>query len=130
MHEFGLCEAIVQAVEKRAEGRPVAAIGVRAGALHRIVPDSFEHAFEMVSAGGVADGADAELVVMPVTGECKDCGEAYEADDPLPVCSACGSARVERTGGDELYLEWVRYREPVEADAGSGSSRPDDEGGA
>lgn len=111
MHEFGICESVLAAVERRAEGRPVAAVGVRAGTMLRIVPEAFEQAFSFVATGSVAEGATTELDVTPVVGDCRRCGAAISSHDPVPVCPTCGSADLERTAGDELVLTWVRYRD-------------------
>jgi len=66
-------------------------------------------AFELVAVGTEADGADVEVVTVPATVTCRDCGTATETADQLAVCPRCGGADVEVTGGDELILESVRY---------------------
>lgn len=113
MHELGMCEDVVHAVERRATGRPVDAVGVRVGALLRVVPDAFVQAFELVTAGSVADGAELTLTVVPATARCEACGATAETDDPFPVCAACASPQVAVSGGDELTLEWLRYADDV-----------------
>ena len=115
MHEIGYCESLLPAVEKRAQGRPVASIGVRAGVSHRLVPDVFQQAFDMVATGGVAEGATTELVQVPVRVTCRDCGEKAEVEDALAACPSCGSDDLTREGGDEFVLEWLRYREEAPA---------------
>ncbi len=110
MHEIGLCQSVLDAVERRADGRQVAAVTVRVGTLLRVVPDAFTQAFRLVAAGGVADGATPTLVFVPVQGRCQDCDRVFESDDPTPACPSCGSVRVARDGGDELVLESIRYR--------------------
>ena len=40
MHEMSYCEGVLEAVEKRAKGRPVVRVGVRIGAVHRVVADA------------------------------------------------------------------------------------------
>ena len=62
MHEIGLCAAVLAAVERRAVGRRVSEVTLRVGAAHRVVPESMRQAFELVSAGTVADGATLTLV--------------------------------------------------------------------
>jgi len=109
MHEIGICESVLAAVERRAAGRPVAGFTVRVGALLRVVPEAFAQSFELVAAGSVADGATPDLVVVPVRGVCDDCGASFESDDPMPICATCDSLRLTRTGGDELVLESIRY---------------------
>lgn len=65
MHEFGYSEAILQAVEERAEGRRVSRLTVRIGALHAVTEPALAQSFEMVAAGTVADGAVIDLVTVP-----------------------------------------------------------------
>ena len=110
MHEMSYCEGVVQAVERRAGGRPVERVGVRIGVVHRVVPEAFQQSFELAAAGGVAAGAVTELVVVPVQGQCRGCGASFAAEDPAPACPRCGGLDVTADGGDEVVLEWVQYR--------------------
>jgi hydrogenase nickel incorporation protein HypA/HybF len=114
MHELGLCQSIVDAVETRAGDRPVTRIRVRVGRLQHVHPEAFDQSFAMAAAGTVADGARAELVFLPVTGRCLTCGHEFEGHDeltaPLTVCPKCGGVDIEMTGGDELMLESIEYR--------------------
>lgn len=124
MHEVGLCEGVVHTVEQHAEGRRVAALGLRVGRLHRVVPDAFRQAFSMVSSGTVADGAEVEIVDVPVQATCSDCGEQFTAEDFVVACPACDSVRVATEGGDELTLVWLRYRDDDAGDrAAAGLAR-------
>lgn len=117
MHEFGYCEAVLQAVERRAAGRPVARLGVRVGTLHRIVPEAFQQSFEFLAAGGIADGATTQVVVVAVEATCQECGRAFASTDSVPACPGCGSLDLQVSGGDELILEWLEYRDPSEGAA-------------
>lgn len=117
MHEMSYCEGVLEAVQRRAHGRPVRAVGVRIGAVHRVVADAFEQSFQMAAQGGVADGASTELVVVPAHGHCMDCRHDFQAADPSPACPACGALEVAVDGGDEVILEWLQYAttdEPAE----------------
>jgi hydrogenase nickel incorporation protein HypA/HybF len=111
VHEIGLCEGVLDAVERRAAGRRVRSVTVRAGALHRVVPESMETAFALVAAGTVADGAQVRLVLVPVQVRCRSCGLETEAADPLAVCSRCGGTDLDLSGGDELVLESLELAE-------------------
>jgi hydrogenase nickel incorporation protein HypA/HybF len=111
MHEVGLCEGVLDAVERRAAGRRVSVVRVRAGALHRIVEPAMRTAFELVAAGSVAQGAEFELVAVPVLVRCRDCGLEVESDDSLAACGRCGSTDLDLSGGDELTLESVTFAE-------------------
>lgn len=109
MHEFGLCEGVLEAVKHRASGRTVAGIRVRCGVRHAVDPESMAQAFGLVAAGTEAAGATVDVVTVPATVTCRDCGTASDSTDQLAVCPRCGGANVEVTGGDELVLESVSY---------------------
>ena len=106
---MGYCEGVLEAVERRAKGRPVSRIGVRIGAVHRVVPDVFEQSFQLAAVGGPAEGACTEVTVQPVEGHCMDCRHDFSSLDPAPSCPSCGSIEVAAHGGDEVVLEWVAY---------------------
>lgn len=108
MHEMALCEALLDAVERRAAGRRVTALRVTVGALHRVPREAFDSAFEVLSAGTVAQGAGVELVLLPLRVRCRSCEWADDADDLLGSCPACGGRDVMSEGGDELVLEMIR----------------------
>lgn len=114
MHEIGICESVLAAVERRAQGRSVAGFKVRVGALLRVVPEAFAQSFEMVSTGTIAEGATPDLVIEPVRGTCDACGQTLESGDAIPACAACGSVRISRDGGDDLVLESIRYHAAAE----------------
>jgi hydrogenase nickel incorporation protein HypA/HybF len=109
VHEMSYCEGVVEAVERRAGGRPVARVGVRIGAVHRVVAEAFEQSFQIAAAGGPAERAVTELVVVPVHGHCLDCRSDFDSSDPSPACPTCGSLDVAVEGGDEVVLEWLQY---------------------
>jgi hydrogenase nickel incorporation protein HypA/HybF len=109
VHEFGLCEGVLEAVQTRAAGRRVAGIRVRCGARHAVDPETMAQAFAFVAAGTEADGAAVDVVTVPATVTCRDCGAASETTDRLAVCPHCARDNVEITGGDELVLESVSY---------------------
>ena len=57
MHEFGLAEGVLAAVRRRAGGRPVRRVRLRAGVRHGVDADSMAQAFRFVAAGTEAEGA-------------------------------------------------------------------------
>jgi hydrogenase nickel incorporation protein HypA/HybF len=120
VHEMSYCEGVLEAVERRAQGRTVARIGVRIGAVHRVVADAFQQSFEIAASGGPAAGARTEIVLVPVQGHCMDCRRDFDSRDPAPACPACGSLDVAVEGGDEVVLEWLAY-----ADGRQPAVRPD-----
>lgn len=107
MHEYGLCDGVVEAVLARSGGRRVSRVGVRVGVRYRVVPEIFAHAFEHSAEGTLAEGAQVEIVSVPAHGECRACLVAFDCADPLAACAACGGYDVSVSGGDELTLEWL-----------------------
>ncbi len=103
MHELGLCEGILEAVERRAAGRRVTRVRVRVGAQHRVVDSAFEQSFALVSQGTVADGARLDLDIHPGAAHCRSCGARFDLPDLILLCP-CGSADVEVTAGRELRI--------------------------
>lgn len=112
MHEFGLCEGVLDAVRQRAGGRQVAGIRVRFGVRHAVDQESLEYAFSVVAEGTEAAGAAVELVTVPATITCPDCGFSGETTDVLATCPRCGGAAATISGGDEMVLESITYAAP------------------
>jgi hydrogenase nickel incorporation protein HypA/HybF len=113
VHELGVCEGLLAAVARRAAGREVARVRFRAGVLHRIDEPALQQAFELVSAGTVADGATLELVTLPVTVRCRTCGAETVSGDMVTACGTCGATDLDLRGGDELVLESLEIAAPV-----------------
>jgi Zn finger protein HypA/HybF involved in hydrogenase expression len=65
MHEVGMCEGLLEVVERRAAGRRVLGVKVRVGEDHRVVDAAMRQGFELVAVGTVAEGAEVELAVVP-----------------------------------------------------------------
>jgi hydrogenase nickel incorporation protein HypA/HybF len=110
VHEFGIAEAVLATVLRRAAGRPVRRVRLRAGIRHGIDPDSMAQAFRFVAEGTGAQGAALDLVTVPARIACRSCGRSAATCDPLARCPACGGEAVDVTGGDELVLESLTYR--------------------
>jgi hydrogenase expression/formation protein HypC len=75
MHEIGMCEGLIDLIERCAGGRPVAAVRIRVGVRHGVVDEALDQAFALAAAGTVAAGASVDLVVTPVTMRCRSCGQ-------------------------------------------------------
>jgi hydrogenase nickel incorporation protein HypA/HybF len=116
MHELGLCASIVDAIERRAGDRTVARVRIRVGRLHHVHPDAFEQSFAVAAMGSVADGADAELVLLPVSVRCTSCGATIDDNELPTACSRCGGVDLEILGGDELVLESIEYHPALNLD--------------
>lgn len=110
MHELGLCSSIIDAIERRAGEREVSTVRVRVGRLHHVHPEAFDQSFAVAAVGTVAEGARAQLVLLPVRARCAGCGVTWECEEIPTACGGCGGVEVELVGGDELLLESIQYR--------------------
>lgn len=110
MHELGLCEAIADAIERRAKGRPVTWARVRIGG-HAVDPALIRQGVQMAAAGGPAESVDLEVILDPARARCRRCGTEAPVTDALGLtaCQACGGIDVEVVGGEEAVLEAVAY---------------------
>ena len=116
------CEGVLLAVERRAAGRPVARIGVRIGAVHRVVAAAFEQSFQIAAAGGPAADATTEVVVVPVLGHCMDCRHDFdEHRAPRPPARPADRSTSRRPGGDEVVARVAAVRRP----GGEAAAAPD-----
>ena len=117
MHEFGLCQSILDAVQRRAAGRPVTEVRLRIGALHRVQEEAMSQAFAFTAAGTVAHNAAVRVMTLPVRMTCDGCGAKPEANELIAVCPECESTMLTLDGGDELLLESIRFAAGVSESA-------------
>jgi hydrogenase nickel incorporation protein HypA/HybF len=106
MHELSLASAIVDTVERHAEGRPVSVITMRVGALRQVVPDSLELYVDLVGRGTVCDGARLEVEFVPARLAC--CGGEWAP--PSFRCPNCGGGGTV-VSGDEFLVESIELKE-------------------
>jgi hydrogenase nickel incorporation protein HypA/HybF len=115
MHELGLCAAIVDQVEERAGARPVARLRVHVGRLLHVHREAFDRSFAIAALGTVADGAVAELVMLPVRARCLACAALWDDEQVPAACPTCHALGVELVGGDELLLDSIEFAVPAPA---------------
>jgi hydrogenase nickel incorporation protein HypA/HybF len=106
VHEIALCEAIVDAVERRAGGQRVARIAVRVGTAHGADRSAIAEAFGLASAGTLAEGAELDLTLDPVVVRCRRCGHRASPTSAAAIvaCPACHGVDVEMLEGDRVEL--------------------------
>jgi hydrogenase nickel incorporation protein HypA/HybF len=117
MHEWGFCEGILEAVRRRAAGRRVKRIKVRVGVLHRLEPEAMQQGFSIAAAGSEAEDAILDMSIIPAKSRCRLCLNESEATEIAVLCSNCGGAVIEISGGDDLTLESLEYETVVKPNA-------------
>lgn len=102
-----MAAAVLDAVEARAAGRPVAGVRLHVGVLQRLDRSVFDQAFALVGDGSVADGASVEVVDVAVAVRCRECAARASGDELITSCAGCGGHDLELTAGDDLVLESI-----------------------
>ncbi len=114
MHELGIMESALGLVQRCAaerNARRVERVVLRIGTLSGVDPDSLRFAFEVVSRGTSAEGADLDIESVPATAYCKGCQEEFTATAAdfvlrCPNCSVlCGDVR----RGREIELSRLEF---------------------
>jgi hydrogenase nickel incorporation protein HypA/HybF len=106
VHELSLADAIVDTVERHAQGRPVTRIALRVGTLRQVVVDSLTFYVDLVGRGTVCEGARLDVEVVAARLRC--CGAEWE---PPPFrCGVCGAAG-EVAAGTEFLVESIAVEE-------------------
>lgn len=123
MHEMGLCDALVDAVLRRAGERRVRGVRVRIGG-HPVDPEVIDQGFRLAAAGTVAADAWVEVVVEPMVVRCNGCGRETAAGDTrsLAACARCGGVDVEAGGRDDVVLESITVDDPERARPPAGAA--------
>jgi hydrogenase nickel incorporation protein HypA/HybF len=114
MHELSIADAVLQIVDRHAAGRRVTLVELRIGYLRQVVPDSLTFAWELITQGGCAEGAELRIEHVPATVRCTRCATETTLDAFPAHCSACGGLDVEVTGGEELLVDSLELEEADE----------------
>lgn len=111
MHELPVTQAILDTalnVALQAGSPRILAIDLVIGELSGIVDDSVQFYFDILSQDTPAQDAQLRFQRQPAQAVCLECSHSYDAAPPLaPFCPACGSLRVQVTGGRQFFLESI-----------------------
>ena len=113
MHELSIASALVEIAARHAGDRRVTRVEVKVGHLRQVVPSALEFAFALVAEGTDLEGAELVLDTVPAAGRCRTCGTEGELPGFPLLCSACGSADLELTQGEELLVDALELEGPM-----------------
>ncbi len=107
MHEVSIMQSALNLAmdqARSANAKRICALHLRVGDLSGVVPEALDVAFEALTAGTIAEGA--ELVIEPVTPRfwCPTCQHEFEPADLSGQCPDCGGLTGELRAGRELEL--------------------------
>ena len=118
MHEFSICEGLVNAVLAELDNQPPGSrlrkTSIVVGDMRQIVPDTLRFAYETLTRDTRAANSKLEITRIPITIHCRACNSEAEIEDQLFVCKSCGAADVDIVTGKELHLASLEIEEPDE----------------
>ena len=108
MHELSLAESAIEIIEEAALAQHfshVRVIWLEVGSLAGVEPDALRFCFDAVARDTVAQEARLEIVEVPGSGTCLDCGSTHPSSSFTDACPACGSYAVRVTGGTGMRVK-------------------------
>ncbi|MBW2039741.1 MAG: hydrogenase maturation nickel metallochaperone HypA [Deltaproteobacteria bacterium] len=121
MHELAIAQSLLEIVEQEAlpySGARVTRVKLLIGKLSGVVPDALRFAFEVISQGGIAEGASLDIQEVPLRLRCHQCGEVFVVDDPFMTCPRCEGPEVEMVSGRELEIRSMEIDDGDQAGQG------------
>ena len=112
MHEVGIARSVIDAaVAAVPEGGTLSGVTVTIGPMSGVVADSLQFGFEVASKDTPAEGAELEIVEVPLIVHCDTCDADSEIDDVAVLrCPECAGT-VAVVSGNETLVTSVRYAE-------------------
>jgi hydrogenase nickel incorporation protein HypA/HybF len=107
VHELSIMDSALGAVieqAKKAAARRVLLIRLRIGVLSGVVPEALEFAFEALTPGTIAEGAEMVIERVAARFWCAGCSREFEAAEMFAECPDCGSPSHELRAGREMEL--------------------------
>lgn len=108
MHEMAIVQNIVEIVEEQArmhDAKKVIGIKLEFGALTGVMPAAVTFAFEILSKGGLTEGAELDIRIIPIKVFCLECSKEMVLEEYEPFCPVCGSPSLQIVEGrDEMRI--------------------------
>ncbi len=114
MHELGIANSVLEAVQTEAARHPgavVRKVAVSVGELAGVDPEALAFSFEAMTAGTEWQHLVLEIQMRPRLNRCPACGLNFHVIDYQFACPECGAFETECTGGDELELAYLEMEE-------------------
>ena len=113
MHEIGIMESAITAVLDQARqhhARQVNRIVLRIGSLSGVEPEALRFAFDAVTAGTLAEGAELKIETVAARAYCAGCGVEFEDDAGFIFsCPRCRSFSGDLRQGREIELSRIEF---------------------
>ena len=110
MHELSLAQGLLElACKSAAENKmsKISAIGVVAGELMGIVPDSLKFGFYALNMDSIAKDAVLEYREIPALIKCEGCQHQFPWKRHGYVCPLCQHSEGEMIQGEDFFIEYI-----------------------
>ncbi len=114
MHELGIANSVLEAVQKEAERRPgarVTKVGLRVGDLAGVDRDALTFSLEVLVQGTKFEKLELDIQRCPIRYRCRSCDETFEVSDYVTLCPRCHLPDTECVGGTELELAYLELEQ-------------------
>jgi hydrogenase nickel incorporation protein HypA/HybF len=114
MHELGIAQSVIEAVQVEAARHPgarLSKVAVRVGELAAIDPDALRFSFDALTRETELEGLNLEIEVCPRRHRCLDCSNEFDVKDFVFACPHCSSTRNDCISGEELELAYLELDE-------------------
>jgi hydrogenase nickel incorporation protein HypA/HybF len=107
MHELSIMESALTTVLDRAKeagATRVHSVRLRIGTLSGVVPEALAFAFEGLTPGTLAEGAQLIIDPVPARFWCSGCKTEFQSDDMFAECPECQQPSGDLRAGREMEL--------------------------
>ncbi len=113
MHEVGIIESALDVIRReaaKAQAAQVARVVMRVGAISGADLDALRFAFEAVTPGTLAAGAELDLQLVPARAHCRECREDFVIEQGyIFTCPRCQALSGDVRSGRELELARLEF---------------------
>jgi hydrogenase nickel incorporation protein HypA/HybF len=108
MHEMGIVQSMMEILEDQArihEAKRIVEVKLEFGALTAVLPAALTFAFDVLSQGGIAEGARLRIRIIPIKVFCSQCSKEIVLEEYQPFCPICSSPALQiLEGRDEMRI--------------------------
>ena len=110
MHEMSIMAGLLEIIqgEARIQGfARVTRVGLEIGRLSGVEAEAMRFAFDVCTAGTVAEGAELEIEATGGLGRCASCALDFPLDTFQGSCPSCGGSELRVVSGRELRVQYL-----------------------
>lgn len=111
MHELAITESVIDLINREAREKgfkKVLGISLRVGEYSGIIPECIKEFFPIAARDSIAQGAELEIISLPATFRCMECGYEGAVSRKEACCPQCQSRGIRMVSGREFYVDSLK----------------------